>query len=111
VQAGLVLRTPNPSQKVLTPAQTQAMVETLLRRLQQETGASPRDDNVFKHLGSFVVAASTTFSRNLLEEGEIASAMANRQPEERACLRATKDPGDFVVCGGRYRGTGATRTY
>jgi hypothetical protein len=80
VQAVFVLRTPDSSQKVLTPDQTQAMVENLLRRLQQETGESPRDYNVFKNLGSFVVAASPTFIRRLLEQDEIASAMANRQP-------------------------------
>ena len=80
VQAVFALRTPDSSQKFLTPDQTQAMVENLLRRLQQETGETPRDYNVFKNLGSFVVAASPTFISNLLEQDEIASAVANRQP-------------------------------
>ena len=80
VQAVFALRPPDSSQKFLTPDQTQVMVENLLRRLQQETGETPRDYNIFKNLGSFVVAASPTFIRKLLEQDEIASAVANRQP-------------------------------
>jgi hypothetical protein len=80
VQAVFVLRPPGSSQKFLTPDQTLTMVENLLHRLQQETGESPRDYNVFKNLGSFVVAASPAFINKLLEQDEIASAMANRQP-------------------------------
>jgi hypothetical protein len=80
VQAVFVLRPPGSSQKFLTPDQTLTMVENLLHRLQQETGESPRDYNVFKNLRSFVVAASPAFINKLLEQDEIASVMANRQP-------------------------------
>ena len=80
LQAVFALRPPDPSQKFLTPDQTLTMVENLLKRLQQETGEFPRDYNVFKNLGSFIVAASPTFINKLLEQEEIASAMANRQP-------------------------------
>ncbi len=80
VQAVFALRPPDAARKFIAPDQTEEMVERVLQRVQQETGESPRDYNVFKNLGSFVIAAPATFITKLLEQEEIASALANRQP-------------------------------
>ncbi len=56
------------------------LAEDLLDRVGRETGSQARDYNVFRNLGSFVVVASSTFIRVLLEQPEVESAMANRQP-------------------------------
>lgn len=57
------------------------LTEDLLDRVGRETGSQARDYNVFRNLGSFVVVASSTFIRTLLEQPEVESAMANRQPQ------------------------------
>jgi hypothetical protein len=80
LQVVFTLRPPNPEQKYLTAEQTQSIVKKLLAQVEGETGEAPRDSNVFKNLGSFVVVASANFIRKLLEQDEIASAIANRQP-------------------------------
>jgi ABC-type dipeptide/oligopeptide/nickel transport system permease component len=81
VEAVFALRPPDPPQKYLKPEQTQSMVQNLLARVEQETAEAPQDINVFKYLGSFLVVASANFVRKMLEQDEIASAMANRQPD------------------------------
>lgn len=80
VQAVFTLHPPDTSQKFIAPNQTETIVKRVLRRIQQETGESPQDLNVFKHLGSFVIAAPAAFVSKLLEQDEIASALANHQP-------------------------------
>ena len=80
VEAVFALRPPDPPQKYLKPEQTQSMVQNLLARVEQETAEAPQDINVFKYLGSFLVVASPVLIRKLMEQHEIASAMANRQP-------------------------------
>ena len=60
-------------------ADTAAVAEDLLARVKDQTGAEPQDYNVFRNLGSFVVAAPPAFIERLLEQPEVESAMANRQ--------------------------------
>jgi hypothetical protein len=57
------------------------LTEDLLARVKEQTGAEARDYNVFRNLGSFVVVAPARFIEGLLEQPEVESAMANRQPE------------------------------
>ena len=80
VQAVFSLRPGGAARLSLSPEETDATVARLLERVRRETGVAPRDCNVFRHLGAFVVAASARFVRALLEQEEIASATANRQP-------------------------------
>jgi hypothetical protein len=57
-----------------------AVTEALLDRVTRATGSEALDYNVFGNLGSFVVVAPPTFIRGLLEQPEVESAIANRQP-------------------------------
>jgi hypothetical protein len=77
VEAVFSIRSPDPSQQFATPEQTESVVKSLIQRLEVETGESPSDYNIFKNLGSFAVAASPRFMRRMLDQSEIASALAN----------------------------------
>jgi hypothetical protein len=80
VEAVFTLRPADASQPVPDPEQTLATVDDLLARVEEETGQAPQAHNVFEYFGSFVVRASPLFIADLLEQDEIASATANRQP-------------------------------
>lgn len=80
VQAVFSLRPGGTVRASLSPEETEATVARLLERVRRETGVAPRDCNVFRNLGAFVVAASARFVRALMEQEEIVSATANRQP-------------------------------
>ena len=58
-----------------------ALTADLLARVTRATGSEALEHNVFRNLGSFVVVAPPAFIRGLLEQPEVESAMANRQPE------------------------------
>jgi hypothetical protein len=81
VQAVFTLKPPNAKEKSPKPDEVEKVVKELVKRVEHETGIEPEDLNVFKYLGSFVVEASLKFVAKLLEQKEIASAIANRQPE------------------------------
>ena len=57
------------------------LTEDLLARVKEQTGAEAHDYNVFRNLGSFAVVAPARFIEGLLDQPEVESAMANRQPE------------------------------
>jgi hypothetical protein len=58
-----------------------ALTEDLLARVKEQTGAEAHDYNVFRNLGSFAVVAPARFIQALIEQPEVESAIANRQPE------------------------------
>jgi hypothetical protein len=74
------LRSLSSKQQFLSAAQTEEIAHQLLGRVHRETGLSATDWNIFRNLGTFVVSAPGPFIRKLLEQKEIASATANRQP-------------------------------
>ena len=53
------------------------VVNRLLKSVAETTGTVHGDHNVFKSMGSFVVAAPAAFIRELISREEIRSAMAN----------------------------------
>lgn len=79
VEAIFVLRVADPAQDFPDPETTQAQAELLVNRVTRATGETPRFFNVFKYLGSFLIVASPSFVRTLLEQEEVAAATANRQ--------------------------------
>lgn len=81
VQAVFSLQRPGEHQPLLSPEQTVEITEGLLRRVAQTTGTPPGAYNIFKNLGAFAVSASPDFIENLLEQEEVASAVANRRAE------------------------------
>jgi hypothetical protein len=82
VGAVLRLRPGDPSQIVPSPEQTEQLAQKVLERVKKRVGGDEPKHNVFRNLGSFAIAAGPRFMRELLEQPEIASAMANRQPED-----------------------------
>lgn len=80
VQAVFRLRPSDPSQKFVSPEQTEGIVNQLMKRVEQETGSAPRNFNIFRNLGTFVVVASADFVSKVMEQHEVASAIANQQP-------------------------------
>lgn len=63
-----------------SPEDTEKMVKRVVERVQAETGKKVDLLNVFRYLNSFVVSGEPEAIRSLLEQPEIASAVANRQP-------------------------------
>jgi hypothetical protein len=53
------------------------IAESLMKRVEQEAGASPDAVNVLANLGAVVVVANEAFVRTLLDQPEVASAVAN----------------------------------
>jgi len=62
------------------PADLEKTARALIERVAAATGAPPKDFNIFRNLGSLVVCADRAFVQRMIEEKEIASAIANRQP-------------------------------
>ncbi|MDP9222517.1 MAG: hypothetical protein M3P18_01420 [Actinomycetota bacterium] len=78
VEAVFILR--RPDEALLPPDRVQGLADQLIDKVQTETGSEIHDQNVFRHMGSFVVAAKPEIIRRLLEQPEVESAVANRQP-------------------------------
>ncbi len=78
VEAVFVLH--RPDRDALPPDVVQGLADRLIDEVQTETGSAVHDRNVFRHMGSFVVAAKPAVIRRLLERPEVASALANRRP-------------------------------
>ncbi len=79
IQAVFSLRL--PAGKAVAPEAIEELAQQVLDRVTSTTGIKAGDVNVFRNLGSFVVAADKRFIHAMLGEPEIASAMANQQPE------------------------------
>ena len=84
VEAVIRLKPDDASQVVPTAERTEALTNQLIDRVKGQVGKSAVRFNVFRNLGSFVVAAPQSFIRELITQPEVASAVANRQPESAA---------------------------
>ena len=81
VEAVVMLRQ-TPDQIAADPDRTEALALEILNRVKERVGSGAKTVNVFRNLGSFVVAADPGFLRELVAQPEIASALANRRPQE-----------------------------
>ena len=81
VEAVLMLRQ-DLSQIAAHPERTQEMTKELLKRVKNRVGSGPKQVHVFQNIGSFIVAAEPSYLRELLAQPEIATAVANRQPDQ-----------------------------
>jgi hypothetical protein len=68
--------------KSLTAEETETCVKRMLQQVQKQSGLAPQQIHVFRNLGAFSVSAPALFMRKLLDQDEVLSATANRQPEE-----------------------------
>ena len=80
MQGVFVLRTP-PSQPYLTAAETRDRVQALLTAAQKRCGFDCEQVTIFENLQSFALQAPREVLQAVLASPQIASAMANAQPE------------------------------
>ncbi len=73
---------PGREQKFVPAEEVEARVHGLLDKIGKEVGTAADQVHVFRNLGAFAVSAPAPFLRKLLERHEIASATANRQPQD-----------------------------
>src|SRR5712692_10110712 len=69
-----------PDDVTTSPADTERLARELIDRVAAAASEQPQRWNVFRNMGSFVIAAPAGFVRELLKQPEIHSAVANRQP-------------------------------
>ena len=81
VEAVFMLAPEDPSEVVPSPERTEELTRHLLERVKARIGKAAEDVNVFRNMGSFVVSAHPDFLRELIAQPEVASAMANQQPQ------------------------------
>ena len=81
LEAVVQLRAPGAA-GVATPEAVQQLAQDVLARVQRLTHESPVAYNVFANMQSMVVQASRSFLVALLEQPEIAAALANRVDAE-----------------------------
>jgi hypothetical protein len=62
------------------PDRVEELALELVERAQQASGGTVEDMNTFRYMASFIARAKPRLIRQLLEEPEIASGVANRQP-------------------------------
>lgn len=92
VEAVIRLKPDDASQVVPAPERTETLTNQLLERVHGQVGEPAARYNVFRNLGSFVVSAPASFIRELISQPEVASAVANQQPESAAIPPVEKRP-------------------
>jgi hypothetical protein len=92
VEAVIRLKPDDASQIVPAPEKTETLASDLMERVKGQVGKSATRYNVFRNLGSFVVSAHPSFIRELISQPEVASAVANQQPESAAIPPVEKRP-------------------
>lgn len=70
-----------PMKKLLDPTTVEKTTHQVLKRVEEEVGSKPTVVNVFENLGSFAVSAEAPFIQRIIDDPEIATAVANNQPE------------------------------
>ena len=68
-----------PMKKLLDPKQVEEATNQILERAAKEAGSQPNDVNIFKNLGSFIVSADASFIKKVIDDPDVASAVANKQ--------------------------------
>ncbi len=71
-----------PMKKLLDPKQVEETTNQVLERAEKEVGSKPKNVNIFKNLGSFTVSADASFIRQIIDDPDIDSAVANKQPKK-----------------------------
>jgi hypothetical protein len=90
VGAVMFLRPGNTSDA--SPKKLKSKIDTVLRRATQKVGEEPQQLTVFANVGSFAVLASPALIRQLLNQPEVASAVANQQPSDMLIQPVSRRP-------------------
>jgi hypothetical protein len=72
---------PGSTRAVIPPEETEERVHKLLEKVERQVGATPSQYRVHKNIGSFSLTAAPAFIRKLIEEDDVITATASRQPE------------------------------
>ena len=70
---------PAGTQIVPAPERMEKLTKRILDRTSKNSGHKPERYNVFRNLGSFVVAANPGFIRELISQPEVSAVIANQQ--------------------------------
>ena len=70
---------PAGTQIVPAPERMEKLTKRVLDRTSKNSGHKPERYNVFRNLGSFVVAANPGFIRELISQPEVSAVIANQQ--------------------------------
>ena len=70
---------PSGTQIVPAPERMEKLTKRVLDRTSKNSGHKPERYNVFRNLGSFVVAANPGFIRELISQPEVSAVIANQQ--------------------------------
>ena len=73
----VVWLTPGEGESALPVDEVESAAASALHRVEEEVGSTPTTINILKNLGMLVVAAGEPFVRKLIEQPEVASAVAN----------------------------------
>src|SRR5712664_3592789 len=79
VEAVIMLHPDDPAQLVASPERVQELTHEVLQRVEKQLGTGVVKVNIFRNLGSFAISAEPHFIRELLQQPEVASAMANKR--------------------------------
>ncbi len=79
IEAVVYLRPSEAKTLRVPPEEIQKVIDRLLGRVEVAVGHAAAKHNTFRNLGSFVVQAPAAFIRELIDQPEVASAMANRR--------------------------------
>ena len=60
-----------------SPERTEELARGIVDRVCKSSGVEPEHVNVFKYLGSFAISAKPQFISELIEQPEVATAVAN----------------------------------
>jgi hypothetical protein len=77
VEAVVMLRQ-SPEEIAADPDRTEALAKKVIDRVTKQVRSGPKVVNVFRNMGSFLVAAEPEFVRELIDQPEVASVVANR---------------------------------
>ncbi len=67
-----------PMKELLDPSAVEQTASRILRRAEEVVGHKAHAVNVFKNMGSFIVSGDGTLIERIIEQPEIAKAVANR---------------------------------
>ncbi len=71
-----------PLKKLLDPKQVEDTTHRVLQRAQERAGSQAEDVNIFENLGSFSVSADASVIRQIIDDPDIKTAVANRQTKK-----------------------------
>jgi hypothetical protein len=73
------LRPEETKQLVASPDHTTEVANQVIKRVSEKLGLQAERMTLFRNLGSFSISAAPQFLRELLDQPEVAGAIANRQ--------------------------------